>query len=343
MWFSLWEACYHEHHPQVLILVVMTVLAVLWFVWTNNISRKASPRLPPGPRGLPLLGYLPFLGTHLHREFTQLTKIYGPVYKLWLGSKLCIVVSSPSVVKEVVRDHDSVFANRDPTISAKVCSYGATDIAFQSYGPSWKKMRKIFVSQMLSNSVLDGLYTLRREEVKNSIRRVYGNIGTPVDVSSLAFLTAINASLSMFWGGSLQQDQEDYGPQLRNAATEMMVLLGRPNISDIFPALAWFDIQGIERQTKAVCGVFHRIFDSLIENRKKSMPAANTEGQGPQRNERRDFLQFLLDLHEHEDSATSITMPQIKALLMVRFPMIYPTFITLFRVFRIIYVGIFFA
>ncbi|KAF3448404.1 hypothetical protein FNV43_RR09117 [Rhamnella rubrinervis] len=320
MWWSWWHACnqMHEHVGQVPILIVMTALAVLWFAWTNKKSRKASPRLPPGPWGLPIVGYLPYLGTDLHKEFTQLAKIYGPIYKLWLGSKLCMVVSSPSLVKEVVRDHDLTFTNRDPPIAGKIVTYGGNDIVFQAYGSVWMKLRKIFVSQMLGNSVLDGLYSLRREQVKNSIRQVYGKAGTPVDVSKLAFLTAFNASLSMFWGGSLQQDQADYGAQLRNAATEIMVLIGSPNISDIFPPLAWFDIQGIEKQMKALFGIFDRIFDSAIEQRKKIMAAAKAEDRQPQRNEeRKDFLQFLLDLNENENSATSITIAQLKGMLMV--------------------------
>ncbi|KAF2298998.1 hypothetical protein GH714_029629 [Hevea brasiliensis] len=104
--------------------------------------KKAIPPLRPGPRGLPVVGYLPFLSTELHKKFTELAGVYGPIYKLWLGKKLCVVVSSQSAAKEILRDQDATFGNRDAPIVGRIISYGGSDIAWSSMGPAWKKMRK---------------------------------------------------------------------------------------------------------------------------------------------------------------------------------------------------------
>ena len=139
MWSSLCEQCFGlDKHGIVMAILALSLAAFATVLWKS--SRVA---LPPGPRGLPLLGYLPFLGKDLHREFEKLARVYGPIYRLWLGNKLCVVVSSPALVKEIVRDNDKVFANRDPTISTSIGSYGRNDIAFGSYGPQWKKLRKV--------------------------------------------------------------------------------------------------------------------------------------------------------------------------------------------------------
>ncbi|PON92921.1 Cytochrome P450, E-class, group I [Trema orientale] len=321
MWSRWWET-FHEyqyHHKHelsgailTLLITIITAAAALW--WLRQY-RKSTPPLPPGPAGLPLVGYLPFLGQNLHRDFSRLASLYGPIYKLWLGKKLCVVISSPSLLKQVVRDQDTVFANRDPVVSMTVASYGGNDIAFAPYGPVWKKLRKIFVGKMLSNNVVDNLYGLRRKAVKESVSRIYGaGIGTPVDVGSFAMLTAVNSVLTMLCGASSVKGEEGDAvnlAELRKASAELVVLFGKPNVSDLFPWLAWLDIQGIAKETRKVRRVFEVMIDSAIEKTKKAVKEKGTGGD-----ESKDFVQFLFDLHEHGDDETSITMPQLKAMLM---------------------------
>ncbi|PON53791.1 Cytochrome P450, E-class, group I [Parasponia andersonii] len=256
MWSKWWSVINEKKYGKLdladIVAFSLLVLSALLFRRAAKKSREGT-RLPPGPRGLPLIGYLPFLGTDLHREFANLASVYGPIFKFWLGSKLCVVITSPSLVKEVVRDQDTTFANRDSTVSGLIASYGGHDIAFASYGPDWKKMRKIFVREMLNNTILDNLYELRRDEVKKSLRHIYEKINTPVDIGNLAFLTAINAIMSMSCGASIQGESAVIdAADFKKAAAELMRLLGKPNVSDIFPSLARFDIQGIERDTKKV-------------------------------------------------------------------------------------------
>lgn len=104
-----------------------------------------SPPLPSGPRGLPILGYFPFLGNNFLHKFTDFEHKYGPIYKLHPGNKLVVVISSPSLVKEVVRDQDAVFANRDTTVAASIATFGGNDIAWSQHNSQWRIMRKIFV------------------------------------------------------------------------------------------------------------------------------------------------------------------------------------------------------
>ncbi|KAL4334280.1 hypothetical protein GQ457_07G010060 [Hibiscus cannabinus] len=290
----------------------------VWCVWAIRKSRKPTPPLPPGPRGLPIVGYLPFLGLdNLHLVFTELAGAYGPIYKLWLGNKLTIVISSPSLVKEVVRDHDVAFSERDPPIAAQVITFGSNDIAFDSYSsPSWKNKRKILATDMLSNANLNACYGLRREQVMKTIRDVYKNVGKPFDIGELAFLTAMNATIGMMWGGKLRgHEGAAIEGHFKDLSSELMVLLGKPNISDIFPSIAPFDLQGIEKGMKKIRQSFNELLDSVIELRVNA--ATEKEKVNGMSEQKSDFLQFLLDLHnESEDSASSLTMNQIKGILM---------------------------
>ncbi|CAL5432778.1 unnamed protein product [Camellia sinensis] len=63
----------------------------------SSLSGKNNqPPLPPGPRGLPVVGILPFFDPELYSCFESLSRTYGPIMRLPMGTKVGIVVSSPS-------------------------------------------------------------------------------------------------------------------------------------------------------------------------------------------------------------------------------------------------------
>lgn len=299
----------------------MSAILILWFCSNLRKSKKRIPPLPPGPRGLPVVGYLPFLDTELHKQFTELAGVYGPIYKLWLGKKLCVVVSSNSAAKEVLRDQDAIVGNRDPPVVAQIISYGVLDIAWSSLGPAWKKMRKIFAREMLSNSNLETLSSLRKQEVKKTIRNTYNNTGKPVDIGELAFLVSINTITNMLWGSIHEgDDTHNDGKQFKKLMAGLMVLLGKPNISDFFPMLAALDLQGMQKQARKFVQSFDNFINPIIERGQKLVEANQGRTTAEKDKQRKDFLILLLELKEqHENTETSFSMNEIKSLLTVSF------------------------
>ncbi|KAL0289235.1 UNVERIFIED_CONTAM: cytochrome [Sesamum calycinum] len=259
----------------VALLATVFILSIVWML--KKTSQAAPYPLPPGPRGLPILGYLPFLHENLHIQFTELAHQYGPIYKFKLGNKLCMVISSPSLVKEVVRDHDAVFANRDAPIAALIASYGGNDVVWTDYDSHWRMMRKIFSREMLSNSNIEGSYHLRRGE--------HGR------------------------GGEAGQDRGG----VLGVVSKLVDLLGKPNVSDYFPGLARFDVQGIAKEMKGYVQCVDRIVDEVVKER-MGMAENGKIDEG-----KNDFLQTLIDLKERRNAETSINMTELRALLMVRF------------------------
>ncbi|XP_019265702.1 PREDICTED: premnaspirodiene oxygenase-like [Nicotiana attenuata] len=164
------------------LVILILSLIILWYKWTSNISKNEKSRLPPGPRGLPIVGFLTFLRSNLHNQLTELSQQYGSIYKFWLGSKLCIVLNSPSLAKEVVCDQDSIFANRDCPIAGLAATYGGLDIVFSPYGSYWRDIRKLFVREMLSNRNFEACYSHRKHEIRKAIRSVHTKIGNSVDI-----------------------------------------------------------------------------------------------------------------------------------------------------------------
>ncbi|KAK7852406.1 flavonoid 3'-monooxygenase [Quercus suber] len=305
-------------HPNELSLSLLTLLLLLiftlsWYSW--NKQRTSLLLLPPGPRGVPLFGNLLSLDPELHSYFAGLAQIHGPIYKLRLGYKLGIVVTSPSLTREVLKDHDVTFANRDVPEAGRVATYGGSDIVWTPYGPEWRMLRKVCVIKMLSNTTLDSVYELRRKQVRETVGHFYRRVGSPVNIGEQMFLTVMNVITNMMWGGTVEGDERSsLGADFREVVSEMTELLGKPNISDFYPGLARFDLQGIKKQMDGLAKRFDRIFDVMINQRLKI-----DKGGGSKDNDKdsKDFLQFLLKLKDEGDSKTPMTMIQLKALLMM--------------------------
>ncbi|XP_061988489.1 flavonoid 3'-monooxygenase CYP75B137-like [Rosa rugosa] len=291
-------------------VVITLSLVVLWYAWLYFKSSDSNSPLPPGPRPLPLVGNLLSLDPELHSYFAGLAHTYGPIYKLRLGTKLCIVVTSPSVAREVLKDHDVTFANRDVPAAGRAASYGGSDIVWTPYGPEWRMLRKVCVLKMLSNTTLDSVHELRRKQVRRTVGFFYGRAGSPVDVGEQMFLTVMNVITNMLWGRTVQDEGAGLGAEFRQVVGEMTELLVKPNVSDFYPGLARFDLQGVFKQMEGLGKRFDAIFERVIDQRLRM------EKEGAKEEGSKDFLTFLLRLKEEGDSKTPFTMTHLKALLM---------------------------
>ena len=143
---------------EITILVVASSLAILFYIW-----RKTTSRLPPGPFGLPVLGYLPFLGKELHSDFATLAKRFGPIYTLQLGRRTCIIVNSSDVANVVVHEQDDTFANRAPPLVGLLLTYGGKNITWSDNNLYWRNMRKVLVYEVMSNKNMEASLSFHKK------------------------------------------------------------------------------------------------------------------------------------------------------------------------------------
>nr|XP_010934173.1 flavonoid 3'-monooxygenase [Elaeis guineensis] len=296
---------------RVALTLSIPLLLILWLYTLRHKTWKGTHPLPPGPRGLPLVGNLPFLGPNLHQCFSQYARTYGPIFKLHLGNKLFVVVSSPSIAKEVYRENDIIFSNHDQPIAARVISYNGSNLVRCPYGPTWRMLRRVFVNELLNSRILDARYRLRRLEIRRMVRNLYTKNGTAINVGEVAFATTLNLLTSMLCGGELEW--ETMGTEFRRAVVETVELMGRRNISDFFPFLAWFDLQGVEREIKERVSWLDRVYEAMIEERVR-LDGAVGEG-GEKGEERKDILSMLLRIRNDGDAEVPLTDANLKGLI----------------------------
>ncbi|XP_028807284.1 geraniol 8-hydroxylase-like [Neltuma alba] len=296
----------------VIFLALSGMFAVSCYAWVYFIKHHQC-NTPPGPPGLPLIGNLLSLDPELHKQFTSLSQTYGPIFSLRLGPRYGVVVSSPSIARQVLRDHDVIFANHDVPAAVRVATEGASDILWTPYGSEWRMLRKVFVQWMVSNYTLDSVHMLRRKEVRKMVGYLYGRVGFQVNIGEQMFLTVLNVITSMIWGGTVEEGGDEraiVGAELRKVVADFTELLGKPNISDFFPGLVKFGLQGVEKQMGSLVQRFDQIFEKILRQRlKMNKESGNKEDS-------KDFLDFLLKLKDDENAKLPLTMAHIKGLLM---------------------------
>lgn len=90
-----------KHGHDMLALITVFVVFTVWWL---SLRPRRLPKEAPGPRPWPIIGNLHLLSRYEtpFQAFTALSKIYGNIFSIDLGSTPCVVVNSFSLIKEVL-------------------------------------------------------------------------------------------------------------------------------------------------------------------------------------------------------------------------------------------------
>ncbi|XP_047408641.1 cytochrome P450 2C9-like [Sciurus carolinensis] len=136
------------------IILVLCVSGLLLF----SLRRQSSGggKLPPGPTPLPILGnILQIDAKNIGKSLSNLSKVYGPVFTLYLGMKPSVVLHGYEAVKEALVDHGEEFSGRGsfPVVDRTNTGLGKGACAsgiILSNGNRWKEIRRFSVMTLRS-------------------------------------------------------------------------------------------------------------------------------------------------------------------------------------------------
>ncbi|KAL1788042.1 cytochrome P450 2C55, partial [Sigmodon hispidus] len=122
----------------VLVLVLTVSCLLLLSLWRQSSGRG---KLPPGPTPLPLIGNILQIDMKdVSKSLTDFSKVYGPVFTLYFGTKPSVVVHGYEAVKEALENLGEEFSGRGSFPIVERMNNGL-GIIF-SNGTKWKELRR---------------------------------------------------------------------------------------------------------------------------------------------------------------------------------------------------------
>lgn len=111
-------------------------------------------RLPPGPTPLPFLGnklIIPTASPWI--QFEKWSRIYGPIFTLWIGRRPTIIISDPNVAVDLLEKRSIKFSSRPRFVVMGELYWDNAGILVQPYGKEWQTRRRM-LHQALNPSAL---------------------------------------------------------------------------------------------------------------------------------------------------------------------------------------------
>ncbi|PIL24825.1 cytochrome P450 [Ganoderma sinense ZZ0214-1] len=114
---------------------------------------KSRSHLPPGPKGLPLIGnVLAMPRTHLGRHFARMGDRYGDIVYMDILGQPMIVVNSYEVACELLDKRSATFSGRPQLVMAEMVGMEWMLVLMQ-YGKEWRRHRRAFHQAFHSEAV----------------------------------------------------------------------------------------------------------------------------------------------------------------------------------------------
>ncbi|KAG1327504.1 cytochrome P450 71A1 [Cocos nucifera] len=281
-------------------------LSLLLLLTRKRKGKTIAPKLPPGPAKLPIIGNLHQLGKHPHHSLWQLSQQHGPLMYLKLGRIPTLVVSSPSMAREIFKTHDHECCSRPPLIPSTKLSYGSLDVAFAPYGDQWRELRKVCIIELFSNKKVLSFRSIREEEIERTMNIISScsNNLFPIDLSKLLFSLSGSIICRTAFGRCYHGGGES---RFHKILKEAQAMLGGLFVANYLPIFGWVDkVTGMQARLEKIFLQLDDFYQQLID-----------EHIDPSRlqydHEDEDTIDALLRIQK---DANYITQDHIKAVLM---------------------------
>ncbi|KAH9892379.1 cytochrome P450 [Xylariomycetidae sp. FL2044] len=128
-----------------LTLAVPLLLFILFrLVVVSRENRSPHAKLLPGPKGYPIVGnLLDIPPKHSWLKFKEWADEYGPIYRLKLGSRQHVVLSTEKIANQLLRERGGNYSSREQTVMAAGLLSDNLRPLLLPHNDRWRRVRRL--------------------------------------------------------------------------------------------------------------------------------------------------------------------------------------------------------
>ncbi|KAM5236825.1 cytochrome P450 2C18-like isoform 2-T2 [Ctenodactylus gundi] len=218
-----------------LVLVLGLSCLLLLSLWTQSSGRR---KLPPGPTPLPIIGNILQMDLKdISKSLTNFSKVYGPVFTLYFGTKPSVVLHGFGAVKEALIDLGEEFAGRGYFPISERVNKGL-GILF-SNGKRWREIRRFCIMTLRNFGM--GKRSLEervQEEARCLVEELRRANGSPCDPTFILGCAPCNVICSVIFQKRFDYKDQDF-LNLMEKFNENLRILSTPwlQVCNTFPVI----------------------------------------------------------------------------------------------------------
>ena len=178
-------------------------------------------------------------------------------------------------------------------------TYGLADFTMAPYGPYWKFIKKLCMTELLGGRTLEQHLPVRSEEIKQFLQLLHkkAKANEEVDVG-VELIRLTNNIISRMALRKRCSENEDDADKVRKLVEEMCELAGKGNVSKMIWFCKNLDLQGFGKRLKDVRDRYDTMMEKIMKEHKEARKKKELKDDG---------IKDVLDIYEDENSEIKMT------------------------------------